>query len=111
VVDEDDRPSGQRDAAHEVVIEVVGPVGRGDVGRWCVHTAAVVRHVPSGAAVVCDVSRLGPPDLVAVEVLARIQLAAHRSGHRVRFRGACPRLRALLRRAGLDAVLPIEPTR
>lgn len=54
--------------------------------------------------VVCDVAGLGPPGLAAVELLARLQLAARRAGGRIRLRAPDPALRALLDLVGL----PVE---
>lgn len=50
---------------------------------------------------VCDVAGIGPPGLGAVDVLARLQLAARRAGGRIRLRDPDPALCALLRLVGL----------
>ncbi len=59
--------------------------------------------------VLLDVAGIVHPDLGTVEALARIQLAARRSGNEVRLRGAGEELRALLSLAGLLDVLPPCP--
>jgi hypothetical protein len=46
-----------------------------------------------------------------VNVLARAQLAARRSGRRVRFRNVGDELRGLLELVGLAGVLAVEPRR
>ena len=48
------------------------------------------------------------PDLRTVETLARLQLAARRSGASIRLRDACPMLRDLLAWSGLAELLPAE---
>lgn len=50
---------------------------------------------------VCDVAGIGPPGLGAVDVLARLQLAARRAGGRIRLRDPDPALCALLHLVGL----------
>ncbi|MFJ9565506.1 STAS domain-containing protein [Streptomyces fuscichromogenes] len=58
--------------------------------------------VGTGAhVVVCDVAGLGPPGLAAVDLLARLELAARRAGGRIRLRDPGPALRSLLRFVGL----------
>ncbi|MGH3262632.1 MAG: hypothetical protein ACRDNS_11595, partial [Trebonia sp.] len=47
-----------------------------------------------------------PADLMTVEALARLQLAAHRKHCTVRLRGASPELLELLAVLGLGDVLP-----
>jgi ABC-type transporter Mla MlaB component len=52
----------------------------------------------------CDVSLLAA-DAVAIDALARLALAARRSGCRMRVRGACAELRDLVAFVGLGEVL------
>ena len=60
----------------------------------------------SGAALaVCDVAGVGA-DAVAVDALARLQLAARRHGCRITLRHTSDELRALIAFMGLDEVLP-----
>lgn len=63
--------------------------------------------------VVVDVSglpRSGPGGAAAVvAALARLRLAARRTGHRVLLTGATPALRALLERSGLAGEFEWEP--
>lgn len=49
----------------------------------------------------CDVAGIGPPGLAAVDLLARLQLAAKRAGGRIRLRDPDPALRALMSLVGL----------
>ena len=81
-----------------------GPLSRSDLpalyARFC---ALLGEHAPT--LVLCDVSGVAP-DAVAVDALARMQLAARRNGCTVRLRGADEPLRELVRFMGLRDVLP-----
>jgi anti-anti-sigma regulatory factor len=55
----------------------------------------------------CDVRAL-PADAAAVDMLARLQLAARRVGIELRLCHASPDLRGLLALTGLDCVLCLE---
>jgi ABC-type transporter Mla MlaB component len=55
---------------------------------------------------VCDVGALVEPDVAAVDALARLQLAARRSGCRIALQGMAPALGDLLELMGLTEVLP-----
>ena len=54
-----------------------------------------------------DVSWLVPPDLGAVDALARLQVAASRRGRSLQLHGACGGLPELLAFVGLDGVLHV----
>jgi hypothetical protein len=54
-----------------------------------------------------DVSALTEPDLVVVDALVRLQLAARRFGTSIRLDNACGELVDLLAIAGLSDVLPL----
>jgi ABC-type transporter Mla MlaB component len=58
------------------------------------------------AMFVCDVGALVEPDVTAVDALARLQLAARRSGCRITLQGVGPELWDLLELMGLRDVLP-----
>ena len=62
---------------------------------------------PRPSTLVCDVGAL-PPDAAAVEVLARLQLAARRVGLEIRLSRASSELRDLLVFCGLEEVLRVE---
>ncbi|MFI1706228.1 STAS domain-containing protein [Streptomyces griseoruber] len=85
------------------VLALTGPVTPDRVPGLVDAVRALLAAGGDGG-VVCDVSDLGPPGLAAVELLARLQLAARRAGGRVRLRGPDPALRALLHLVGL----PVE---
>jgi hypothetical protein len=58
--------------------------------------------------IVCDVGAL-PPDALAVEALARLQLNAKRAGLELHLCGASTDLRSLLSFCGLLEALPFAP--
>ena len=62
---------------------------------------------PGPSTIVCDVGALAP-DGVAVDTLARLQLAARRVGLELRLRHASRELLELLAFAGLEEVLRVE---
>jgi hypothetical protein len=91
-----------------VVLVVVPPVRPADA----TGLSEKVRRLLSDDrvdVVTCDVSRLVRPDLVVVEVLARMQLAARQSGGSIRLRDASTELQGLLGFVGLDDVVPLCP--
>ena len=59
------------------------------------------------AVVDLDVSWLVPPDLGAVDALARLQVAASRCGRSLQLHGACAGLPELLEFIGLGDVLHV----
>ncbi|MEV8590989.1 STAS domain-containing protein [Streptomyces sp. NPDC051180] len=88
------------DTSQPLFVTLPARPGREDVARLCAELAAA----PPGE-VVCEIGALTHPDLAAVDALARLRLAAGRRGHRIRFHGAGPELRALLLLTGLDEPL------
>jgi hypothetical protein len=58
------------------------------------------------ALFVCDVGALVDPDVAAVEALARLQLAARRSGCRIGLYDVPPELGGLLELMGLGDIFP-----
>lgn len=89
------------------VLVLVGPVTRDEVVGLCEDVRALLGTGGGGGGgrdpvVVCDVAGLGPPGLGAVELLARLQLAARRAGGRIRLRDPAPALLAFLDLVGLS---------
>ncbi|MEV5431534.1 STAS domain-containing protein [Streptomyces sp. NPDC052701] len=82
------------------VLVLPGPVTRDEVGGLSERVQELLRAGGAGV-VVCDVAGLGPPGLGAVDLLARLQLAARRAGGRIRLRDPDPALGALLDLVGL----------
>ncbi|MGW7787097.1 STAS domain-containing protein [Streptomyces tricolor] len=96
------RPAGlpHVDAENPAVLVLPGPVRSDEVPGLCDEVRALMEG--SGArVVVCDVGGLGPPGLAAVDLLARLELAARRAGGRIRLRDPDPALPALLDLVGL----------
>jgi len=89
-----------------ILFAISGPIARSDLPGLCDRVCALLaEHDPEVAY--CDV-RTVPADAVTADALARLQLAARRSGCEVRLRGAGPDLLALLELMGLSEVIPAE---
>ena len=67
--------------------------------------------VSGGREIVCDVDGIVEADATTVDALARLQLAAKRSGFRLRLRNPPRELTELLLLTGLAEVLGVEPRR
>jgi ABC-type transporter Mla MlaB component len=89
-------------APNPVAFSIRGPISRADLPGLCERVCALLAESGSGV-VVCDVREV-ECDAVAVDALARLQLAARRSGCRVQLHGACPELARLVTFMGLDDV-------
>lgn len=82
---------------------IQGPIARAELPVLRDRVCALLTE--SGADVVlCDVCDV-EPDAVTVDALARLQLAARRTGCAVRLRGASPDLCALIEFMGLADVV------
>ncbi|MEU1789289.1 STAS domain-containing protein [Streptomyces sparsogenes] len=97
---------GAGGAGAPVVLVLGRAVRRTEVPGLCARLRELASRGAEGGPVVVDVSAVCAPDLAVLEALARLRLTARRLGRRIRLRGASGELRALLARAGLDAVLP-----
>lgn len=72
-------------------------VGRDGTPALCdAVRSALERTGDRARVVVCDTGALGSPDLAQVDLLARLELTARRSGGRIRLRAPAPALLALL---------------
>jgi ABC-type transporter Mla MlaB component len=91
-------------APDPVVFAIGGSLARADLPGLCDGVGAMLERSAAGIAV-CDVRGVRS-DAVAVDALARLQLAARRSGCRVRLRHPSDELRELLAFVGLRDVLP-----
>ncbi|MEU1050943.1 STAS domain-containing protein [Streptomyces sp. NPDC005876] len=98
------------DALTPAVLVLPGSVSRGETPRLCDEVRALLERTGAGV-VICDVGGLGPgpPGLETVELLARLQLTARRSGGLIRLRAPAPALRALLDLAGLPVEVERQP--
>ena len=83
---------------------VRGPISHADLPGLCDRVCAELTSARAGVAF-CDVQDV-QPDAVTVEALARLQLAARRTGCRVRLRRASRELLELVAFMGLTDVLP-----
>ncbi len=81
-----------------------GTPTRADIAARCAELAEALRGRDRGV-VVCDVSAVAAPDLVTVEVLARLRLTARRFGWGLEVRGAGDDLRELAGLLGLAGTL------
>ena len=81
-----------------------GPILREDMPGLCDRVCALLSKSDADVAR-CDVSGIDV-DAVTVDALARLQLAARRSGCRVRLRNASSELLELVAFMGLTDVLP-----
>ncbi|MDF3298245.1 STAS domain-containing protein [Streptomyces tropicalis] len=88
------------DATTPAVLVLAGPAGRHEAAGLCDEVRGLLAATGAGL-VVCDVGGLGPPGLGAVDLLARLELAARRAGGRIRLRDPDPALHALLALVGL----------
>jgi len=82
------------------VLVLPGPVTRDEATGLCDDVRELLESTGAGAVVV-DVAAIGPPGLGAVDLLARLELAARRAGGRIRLRDPAPSLGALLDVVGL----------
>ena len=97
-------PAGA-DAPRSVEFVVYGPIVPDDIPGLCARVQGLFRDVVD--RVVCDVGDLAEPDVVTLDALARLQLAARRRGCRVVLRHAGIDLLALLEAAGLGEIVPL----
>ena len=88
-----------------ITFAIHGPIARADVPGLCDRVCELLEdsHAP---VAFCDVGDVSSVDAVTVDALARLQLAAHRQGCKVRLRNASEELRSLLALMGLRDVLP-----
>jgi ABC-type transporter Mla MlaB component len=90
--------------APTITFAVWGPIARADLDGLCDRVCGVFGSTQPRVAY-CDVQDVDP-DAVTVEALARLQLAARRTGCQVRLRNATPALLDLVAFMGLTDVLP-----
>jgi ABC-type transporter Mla MlaB component len=81
-----------------------GPISRSDLPGLCDRLGEVLSISAPGDDLLCDVSDIDP-DAVAVDALARLQLAACRHRSRIRLRSASAELLELVAFMGLGDVL------
>ncbi|HEY1508727.1 MAG TPA: STAS domain-containing protein [Solirubrobacteraceae bacterium] len=86
-----------------ITFGIRGPLVRSDLPGLCERVCGLLAASHASVAL-CDVSGIAA-DAVAVDALARLQLAAYRSGCKVRLQQATPQLRDLVAFMGLAHVL------
>jgi ABC-type transporter Mla MlaB component len=91
-------------APQTIAFVVWGPIARDDLPGLCDRVCALLAGSRASVAF-CDVSEV-EPDAVTVDALARLQLAAQRTGCQVRLRNASDKLLELVDFMGLTDVLP-----
>jgi len=84
-----------------------GPIARADLPGLCDRVCALLSNSGAGVAI-CDVSGVGV-DAVAIDAVARLQLAARRHACEIRLCSAPPELLDLVAFMGLTNVLPCDP--
>ncbi|WP_406725859.1 STAS domain-containing protein [Streptomyces sp. GD-15H] len=89
------------DATTPPVLVLRGPAAQDGVSGPSDALRALLDGGGADGIVVCDVGGLGPPGLAAVNLLARLQLLARRTGGRIRLRDPDPALCSLLDLVGL----------
>ena len=87
----------------QTVLSIHGPISRADLPGLCARVCALLRE-SAAALVLCEVASV-QPDAVTVDALARLHLAARRSGCRIRLHNASSELLELVAFMGLDDVL------
>lgn len=96
--------AGFEDRSGVVTLVVDRRIRHADVDVLCASIRPLLDRRPAGLVPV-DVAALTRPDGVAIDALARLQLAARRRGQSIGLWRARPRLRELLLLAGLSDVL------
>jgi len=87
-----------------VSFAIWGPITRADLPGLCKRVCGLLGR-PGVTVAYCDVAGVDP-DVVTVDALARLQLAASRRGCQVRLQNASDELCALVSFMGLQDVLP-----
>jgi ABC-type transporter Mla MlaB component len=91
-------------APEAMTFAITGPIARADLPGLCARVCGLLERSRACVAL-CDVTGVDV-DVVTVDALARLQLAAQRRGCLVRLRNASEELRALVAFMGLEDVLP-----
>ena len=86
-----------------IAFSVRGPIARSDLPGLCERICDLLTSARPKTAT-CDVAGV-PADAVTVDALARLQVAARRSGCSIKLQNASPELRELVAFMGLDDVV------
>jgi ABC-type transporter Mla MlaB component len=90
-----------------IELRLRGRIRRADLPRLCSRTCAELRGAPAGVTLICHVAGV-VPDVVSVEALARLKLAARRGDVRLILSGVTSEMRELIGLLGLDEVLEVQ---
>jgi hypothetical protein len=90
-----------------IVFAVYGPIARADLPGLCNRVCRLLQ-TSDGSVLVCEIGSGVAPDAIAVDALARLELAARRLGCHIRLRDVSPELQQLIRFCGLQDVRPFE---
>jgi ABC-type transporter Mla MlaB component len=90
-----------------IVVTMPSPLARAQLPGLFARTRALLADEQGCELLLCEVAGVAA-DAVAVDALARLALAARRSGCEVRLRGASPALLGLIELTGLAEVLRCE---
>jgi ABC-type transporter Mla MlaB component len=90
-------------APAQLAFSIRGPIARADLPGICDRVCRLLAE-SGGGVVACDVQGI-EPDAVAVDALARLQVAARRRGCRVVVRSTSDELRELIALMGLEEVI------
>lgn len=89
-----------------MVLVISGHIAPTDVDPLCDTVCALLGRWRA-SRIVCDVRDVIEPDAAALDTLARLQLAARRTGREIRLRHASVELRELLVLTGLSDAVPL----
>lgn len=99
----------QPDPGPGTLAVVLGGILDHDMVPMLVERMCALLDSTKAVQVVCDVTAVTAPDAVAVEALARLQLAARRRGLRLWLRDGDGYVRTLMELSGLHEVVPLWP--
>ncbi len=103
----DASPQQGSDKPPFVTVQICPPVTREDAARLHEQLRLVLSDA-ADTAVICDVGTITDPDMVTVEVLARMQVSAKDLGFSLQIRHAGAMLLELLELTGLRDYLPLS---
>ena len=93
----------EHSAPPDIAFTIRAPLDRADLPGLCTRVCALLGD-SRGRMLDCEVGGIAA-DAVAIDALARLQLAAHRQGCRIRLRHASAEIVALVAFLGLRDVL------
>jgi hypothetical protein len=102
---------GEHAVSGRPALVVYPPLGRTDLPGLCSRLAGLIAECEA-EVITCDLTALGVPDAVTIDLVARLHLTAIRLGRRIQLAQPDRRLVDLLRLCGLDRVVgSLQPGR